>query len=111
MTRLTTLAIVAAFAGTMTLASVADAGAQGKRSSKVGKLRQAGKISKKSVASKTSKPARKVKNYDFMADEIDGDRVRPDGTSIFGIQNVKHDSLIRLRSEFIAEILKSAEML
>ena len=56
-------------------------------------------------------PLPKVKDYDFMADEIDGDRVRPDGTSIFGIQNLQHSSLIRLRSHFIDEIMRTAEML
>lgn len=67
------------------------------------------KTTKSSTSDSTS--PKKVKNYDFMADDIDGSRIRPDGTSIFGLQTVEHKSLIRLRSEFIAEIVKSAEML
>ena len=53
-----------------------------------------------------TKPA---KNYDFLADDIDGSRVMPDNTTVFGITNLKHKSLIRVRSHFIAEIIKTAE--
>mgnify|MGYP001819405039 CR=1 FL=1 len=63
------------------------------------------------AAKRTAPAAKKVKNFDFMADDITADRIRPDGTAIFGLQSVDHKSLIRLRSEFIAEIVKSAEML
>ena len=66
---------------------------------------------KTKAKAKAPTPLPKVKDYDFMADEIDGDRVRPDGTSIFGIQNLQHSSLIRLRSHFIDEIMRTAEML
>ncbi len=63
-------------------------------------------------AKKTTKPTpKKTKNYDFMADEIEASRIGPGDTTIFGIQNLAHKSLIRLRSDFISEILKSAEML
>ncbi|MCP4446757.1 MAG: hypothetical protein GY811_15630 [Myxococcales bacterium] len=60
----------------------------------------------------TKKPStKKRKNFDFTADDITADRIRPDGTAIFGRTTAKHESLIRLRTEFIGEILKSAEML
>ncbi len=63
-------------------------------------------------AKKNTKPApKKTKNYDFLADEIEASRIGPGDTTIFGIQNLSHKSLIRLRSDFIGEILKSAEML
>lgn len=51
----------------------------------------------------------RVKSYNFLADEIDGDRILPDNTTIFGRDVVVHDSLLRLRTEFISEIIKSAE--
>ena len=64
---------------------------------------------KKAAAAKPAK--KKMKSFDFMADDITADRIRPDGTAIFGLQTIDHQSLIRLRTEFIAEIVKSAEML
>lgn len=53
----------------------------------------------------------KTKNYDFLADDIDGSRIRPDNTTIFGRPDARHSSLIRFRTDFIAEILKSADVL
>ena len=52
-----------------------------------------------------------VKNYDFLGDEIDGDKVMPDGTTVFGLPDSKRPSLIRLRGDFVKEITRSAEML
>lgn len=56
-------------------------------------------------------PARKVRTYDFEGDAIDGDRVRPDGTTIFGLRAARHGSLIHLRGDFVREIVKTAERL
>ncbi len=53
----------------------------------------------------------KAKNYDFTGDDIDGSRVLPDNTTIFGRDVAEHQSLIRLRTEFIGEIIRSADML
>jgi len=47
--------------------------------------------------------------YDFDDDMVDGDLQRPDGELINSIGNVKHDSLIELRKDFIPEMLKSLE--
>lgn len=58
------------------------------------------------VAKKEAKP---VKSYDFLGDDIDGQRIQPDGTTMFGLRSAPHGSLIRLRGQFIPEILKSAE--
>ncbi len=70
------------------------------------------KRAKKASKKKTVEPkAKKAKNFDFTGDEIDASRIRPDGTAIFGLQSLNHKSLIRLRSEFISEFVKSAEML
>lgn len=58
-------------------------------------------------APKESKP--KVKVYDFSGDTIEGDLIKPEGTSVDARDFAKHSSLIRIRTNFIAEILKSAE--
>ena len=51
----------------------------------------------------------KVKVYDFSGDTIEGDLVKPEGTTVDARDFGKHTSLIRIRKDFIAEILKSAE--
>lgn len=51
----------------------------------------------------------KVKTYDFSGDTIDGDLVKPDGEMIDTRNFASHSSLIRIRKDFIKEILKSAE--
>ena len=51
----------------------------------------------------------KVKTYDFSGDDIDGDLIKPDGEFVDTRNFAKHTSLIRIRKEFIKEILKSAE--
>ncbi len=53
--------------------------------------------------------AGKVKVYDFSGDTIDGDRIRPEGSSVDAREFAKHSSLIRIRKDFIPEIIKSAE--
>ena len=55
------------------------------------------------------KDAGKVKVYDFSGDTIEGDLIKPEGTSVDARDFAKHSSLIRIRTNFIAEILKSAE--
>ena len=49
--------------------------------------------------------------FDFTGDNIDGDRIRPDGTTIFGLRAARHGSLIRLRGDFLREIVKTGERL
>jgi hypothetical protein len=65
------------------------------------------------LAQGKGKPAKeepkKVKSYDFTGDEIDGELVKPDGDFLNTRKFASHTSLIRLRKEFIKEILKSAE--
>ena len=53
--------------------------------------------------------AAKVKVYDFSGDTIEGDLIKPEGSSVDARDFAKHSSLIRIRKDFIAEILKSAE--
>ena len=54
-------------------------------------------------------PAKEVKTYDFSGDTLEGSLIKPDGTSVDVRDFGQHDSLIRIRKDFIAEILKSAE--
>lgn len=55
-----------------------------------------------------NKPA---KSYDFTGDEIDGELVKPDGEFLDTRKFASHTSLIRIRKDFIKEIVKSAENL
>lgn len=52
---------------------------------------------------------KKVKTYDFTGDEIDGELIKPDGDFIDTRGQADFASLIRIRQDFIKEILKSAE--
>jgi hypothetical protein len=51
----------------------------------------------------------KVKVYDFSGDTIEGDLVKPEGSTVDARDFAKHSSLIRIRTHFIPEIIKSAE--
>lgn len=51
----------------------------------------------------------KVKVYDFSGDTIEGDLVKPEGTDLNARDFAKHSSLIKIRKDFIPEIIKSAE--
>ena len=51
----------------------------------------------------------KVKTYDFSADTIEGDLVKPDGEFVNVRTGAEHSSLIKIRDNFIKEIVKSAE--
>jgi hypothetical protein len=53
--------------------------------------------------------ASKVKVYDFSGDTIEGDLIKPEGTTVDARDFAKHSSLIRIRKDFIPEIIKSAE--
>ena len=53
--------------------------------------------------------AGKVKVYDFSGDTIEGDLIKPEGLDVNPRDFANHSSLIRIRKEFIAEIIKSAE--
>lgn len=51
----------------------------------------------------------KVKVYDFSGDTIEGDLIRPEGSTVDARDFAKHSSLITIRKDFIPEIIKSAE--
>ena len=51
----------------------------------------------------------KVKTYDFSGDTIEGDLVKPEGSTVDARDFAKHSSLINIRTNFIPEIIKSAE--
>ena len=51
----------------------------------------------------------KVKNYDFSGDNIEGELIKPDGEMVNQRKYAEHTSLIRVRQDFIKEIVKSAE--
>ena len=47
--------------------------------------------------------------YDFEDDLVEGELQRPDGEYIDTRRKAKHSSLIKIRENFIPEMLKSAE--
>ncbi len=51
----------------------------------------------------------KTKVYDFSGDTIEGDLVKPEGSTVDARDFAKHSSLISIRKDFIPEIIKSAE--
>ena len=51
----------------------------------------------------------KVKVYDFSGDTIEGDLIKPEGSTVDARDFAKHSSLINIRKDFIPEIVKSAE--
>jgi hypothetical protein len=60
-------------------------------------------------AKKADASAGKVKVYDFSGDTIEGDLIKPEGSTVDARDFAKHSSLIRIRKDFIPEIIKSAE--
>jgi len=54
-------------------------------------------------------PQGKVKVYDFSGDTIEGDLIKPEGSTVDARDFAKHSSLITIRKDFIKEIIKSAE--
>jgi hypothetical protein len=54
-------------------------------------------------------PSGKTKVYDFTGDTIEGDLIKPEGSTVDARDFAKHSSLIRIRKDFIPEIIKSAE--
>jgi hypothetical protein len=60
-------------------------------------------------APKADGGAPKTKVYDFSGDTIEGDLIKPEGSTLDARDFAKHSSLIRIRKDFIPEIIKSAE--
>jgi hypothetical protein len=61
------------------------------------------------AADKGAAAAPKTKVYDFTGDTIEGDLIKPEGSTVDARDFAKHASLIRIRKDFIPEIIKSAE--
>jgi hypothetical protein len=66
---------------------------------------------KKGAAKPAAGGADKVKNYDFSGDNIEGELIKPDGEMVNTRKFAEHTSLIRVRQDFIREIVKSADNL
>ncbi|HEY8145177.1 MAG TPA: hypothetical protein VIG06_20995 [Kofleriaceae bacterium] len=102
---------IAALAAALALALAFAAPAAAQPKAKPRPAARAG--AKKAAAAAATTPAGKKKPvfFDFTGDNIDGDRIRPDGTTIFGLRAAHHGSLIELRGDFLREIVKSGERL
>ena len=79
------------------------------KASKSSKAQSRAKATARKPAEVAGKNAKPVKKYDFTGDNIDGQRQMPDGTTVFGVPNLEHQSLIRLRADFLPEITRAAE--
>lgn len=66
-------------------------------------------LSSSAVLAQPKDKAPKTKVYDFSGDTIEGDLVKPEGSTVDARDFAKHSSLIRIRKDFIPEIIKSAE--
>jgi hypothetical protein len=69
---------------------------------------------KKGEAASSGTPAPQFKQktvYDFDDDVVEGDLVRPDGEFVDSRGRARHSSLIKLRVNFVPEMIKSAEKL
>ena len=97
MKRLANILIAGLATAALSTAFAADAWAQ-----KKGKAKASATVSKGSDGGR-------VKTYDFSGDDIDGDLVKPDGEFLDTRKFATHTSLIRIRKDFIREIVKSAE--
>ena len=51
----------------------------------------------------------KDKKYSFEDEDVNGELLKPEGDVLAGRTDLKHASLIRVRTNFIREIVKSAE--
>jgi hypothetical protein len=101
MTRRIITAAIAAIAAAA-VGGIAAAQPEGRQKAPRGERRGA-------PAERVKAPLPPARSYEFDGDAIDGDRQRPDGTTVFGVKGVKHPSLIRLRPHFLPEILRAAE--
>lgn len=62
-----------------------------------------------SAARRSAAPGSKVSAvYDFEQDQVDGDSLKPDHERIPGRVAQKHESMIKLRSHFIPQMLQMA---
>ena len=52
---------------------------------------------------------KKKTEYDFEDDVVEGSFVRPEGEYLDSRRRARHSSLIRIRENFVPEMLKSAE--
>jgi hypothetical protein len=52
---------------------------------------------------------KKETTYDFDGDDVEGNLVKPDEANISGEQHGKTSSLIKIRADFIPEMIKSVE--
>lgn len=52
-----------------------------------------------------------TQRYDFDDDRVDGELVQPDEAAVDGRSRARHESLIRLRSDFVPELMGSADEL
>lgn len=87
----------------LALAPAARAGSGDEDARRATKARTIEKAGKKKAQRK------KIKRYDFEGDKIHGDGILPAGDRIFTLDPFDHGSLIKVRTSFRRQVLRSAE--
>ena len=72
-------------------------------------LAQKKDTAKPAAAPPAPAPGVKRKEYSFDADQIEGELIKPTGEFSSARTFAEHGSLIRIRADFVPEIVKSAE--
>jgi hypothetical protein len=62
-------------------------------------------------ADESSSRAGDLKSYDFEDELVQGDLINPDGELLLVRRRGTRESLVRVRTEYVPELLKSAENL
>jgi hypothetical protein len=75
------------------------------------KSKSKSKTKVKAKSKTKAKSAARVKSYDFLGDNLEGDLVSPDMNNVVGRVAATHTSLIKVRMDFVREIGKAAENL
>jgi hypothetical protein len=75
------------------------------------KSKSKSKTKVKAKSKTKAKSAARVKSYDFLGDNLEGDLVSPDMDNVVGRVAATHTSLIKVRMDFVREIGKAAENL
>ncbi len=66
---------------------------------------------KTKVATKSNKARDRIKKYEFLGDELEGNIGGPGGTTLHGRIDATFTNLIKVRTSFLPEITKAADNL
>ena len=104
------LLVVGAMALALIVApSICEAGPTAPAKGKAKAPPRAGKVATAKATAKTKPRYKRVQKLIFGDDVVDAGTDKPDGVVVHGNPRSRHSSLIKVRANFIPELLKSAE--